>query len=165
MGLELLIGYAVAYLVRKWKRVAGRADAEVDHALDSGMDRLHEVVRAKLGEDPALVRLEREAARGVESERSVQRVQLAIADAAEDDTTFAAQLEQAVAHLRDHDPIGTASAGDHGVAVNRDMHIKADRGSVAAGVIHGSVPPLPSFPPSPPGAEPPNPSQPGPASA
>jgi hypothetical protein len=40
-----------------------------------------------------------------------------------------------------------ASAADHSVAAGRDVRVSADRGSVAAGVIHGGVrmpdPPVP----------------------
>lgn len=139
MGLELLAGYAVAYLVRKARRVAERADTEVDQVIDSGMDRLHELVSGKLGDDPALVQLEREAQDGTESSRTVQRVQLALEEAAESDSGFAELLEKLVTELQAKDPASGVTAGDHGVAAGGDVNIDADRGGVAGGVIHGSV--------------------------
>ncbi len=134
MGLELLAGYAVGYLLKKWRRVTARADTEVDHALDTGMDRVHELISTKLGGDTALAKLEEQALAGDEKLRTRERAEGAIIDAAEDDPDFAQQLEQLVTELREQD--ASVSAGDHGKS-----------GGVAAGVIHGSVtpgnPPLP----------------------
>ena len=53
VGVELVVGYLIGWAVRKARRVAGRADAEVDPVLDAGMERLHQVVAARLGTDPA----------------------------------------------------------------------------------------------------------------
>jgi hypothetical protein len=44
-------------------------------------------------------------------------------------------------------PAGSVSVVDHSVAAGRDVSIRADRGSVAAGVIHGDV--APPDPPAP----------------
>ncbi len=144
-GLELVAGYAVGYLLQKWRRVAGRVDTEVDHALDTGMDRMHELISTKLVGDTALARLEAQASVGDEKPRTRERVEGAIIDAAEDDPDFAQQLEQLVTQLREHD--AGASTGDYGVAAGRDMNIRAKSGGVAAGVIHGSV--TPGNPPQP----------------
>jgi len=114
-GIEIAIGYLFAWAVRKAQHVAGRADREVDRALDAGMDRLHDVVSGKLGSDPALHRLAEEAASGRESpsDRTRQRVLLALEEADETDAGFAADLEQAVAHLQSLDPApGTRPGGD-----------------------------------------------------
>ncbi|WP_162952398.1 hypothetical protein [Streptomyces hundungensis] len=62
-GIEIATGY-LAWAVRKAQRMAGRADGEVDRVLDAGMDRLHEVVGRKLGDDPALRQLTDEASTG-----------------------------------------------------------------------------------------------------
>lgn len=93
-GTEIAVGYLFAWAVRKAKRVAGRADAEVDRTLDAAMDRLHDLVSRKLGEDPALRRLAEEAAAGQEkpTDRTRQRVQLALEEAAEQDSGFAEGL-------------------------------------------------------------------------
>ena len=79
-GIELAVGYVFAWAVRKARRVAGRADAEVDRALDAALDRLHRLVGCKLGEDPAWRRLAEEAGtdRGELSGLTRHRVMLAL---------------------------------------------------------------------------------------
>ncbi|MFE2103749.1 hypothetical protein, partial [Streptomyces sp. NPDC059468] len=115
-GIEIAIGYLFAWAVRKAQRVAGRADGEVERALDAGMDRLHDVVSRKLANDPALHQLTQEAASGRESptDRTRQRVLLALEEADETDTVFASDLEQAVAHLQSLGRApGSQPGGDH----------------------------------------------------
>jgi hypothetical protein len=62
-----------------------------------------------------------------------------------------AQLRALVEEIQVLLPAGSVSASGHAVAAGRDINVSADRGSVAAGVIHGSV-------------APPGPTRPGPAS-
>lgn len=115
VGVELVVGYLVAWAVRKARRVAGRADAEVDTVLDAGMDRLHEVVAARLGTDPALEQAVAEAASAREavSGRTRTRLRLALEEAVEQDAAFARTLEHAVAGV-----VGAAeSAGPGALAV------------------------------------------------
>ena len=78
--MEIAVGYVFAWAVRKAKRVAGRADAEVDRTLDAGIDRLHDLVSRQLGEDPALKKLAEEAEAGQDkpSDRTRRRVQDAL---------------------------------------------------------------------------------------
>ncbi|MGW7386872.1 hypothetical protein [Streptomyces sp. NPDC054794] len=106
-----------AWLVRKARRVAGRADAEVDQAVDAGMDRLHELVSFRLGADSALDRARVEAGEGREelSERTRRRLTDALEDAAERDAEFAAALERLVEQLESlRAPAeGVAVGGDH----------------------------------------------------
>ncbi|MFJ9695579.1 hypothetical protein [Kitasatospora sp. NPDC101183] len=132
VGIEIAVGYVFAWAVRKAKRVAGRADGEVDRALDAGMDRLHELVGRKLGEDPALRRLDEEAAAGQEqpSERTRRRVQDALEEAVEQDAGFAEALDRAVKELQAASR-ATGGAGG-GVAVGGNVEIRADHGSAAA---------------------------------
>ena len=100
VGLELVAGYLVAWAVRKAKRAGARLDEETDEVMDAGLDRLHEVIAAKLGTDPAIEKLEIEAAGGQQpSERTIQRVNLAIEDAAEDDSQFVTLLRAVLAEL------------------------------------------------------------------
>ena len=80
-GVELLLGAVIGWAVRKARRVGGRVDGQVDEALDAGVDRLGELVAGKLGADPALVKLESEAAAGEVSQRTRDRVRLAVEDA------------------------------------------------------------------------------------
>ncbi|MFD4956880.1 hypothetical protein [Streptomyces sp. NPDC058451] len=102
-GIEIAVGYVFAWLVRKAKRVAGRADAEVDRSLDAGMDRLHGLVSRKLGQDPALERAREEAEAGQEepSERTRRRLTDSVEDAAEYDRAFADSLGALVQELQD----------------------------------------------------------------
>ena len=100
VGLELVAGYLVAWGVAKLKRAGKRLNEEADEAIDAGLDRLHDAIAAKLGAEPALVKLEAEVAQGLEpSERTRRRVQDAVEDAAEDDPDFAAVVQALVALL------------------------------------------------------------------
>jgi len=149
MGVEIAVGYVFAWLVRKVKRVADRADEEVDYTLDAAMGHLHDLVRRKLGEDPALRKLTEEAEAGQEepSDRTRQRVQLALEDAAERDSGFAEALERAVGRLQTLSRTASGvSAGDSGQAIGGNVEIRADRGSAAAwsmGDVTVGNPPLP----------------------
>jgi hypothetical protein len=98
----LVVGYLVAWAARKARRVVGRVDAEVDAALDAGLDRVHELVAGKLGSDSVVVRLQAEAeGSGRVSERTRQRVELAVIDEVEADEHFAAALAAVVTELAD----------------------------------------------------------------
>ncbi|QIZ00605.1 hypothetical protein HEP87_51140 [Streptomyces sp. S1D4-11] len=101
-GMELAVGYLIGWAVRKARRVADRADAEVDQVLDAGMDRLHEVVVTRLGTDPALEQTLAEAASDEEAvaDRTRLRLQLALEDAAERDAAFQQALDDAVAEVQ-----------------------------------------------------------------
>lgn len=88
-GIEVVVGFLAAWAVRKARRVGDQADAEVDRVLDTAMDRLHETVSRRLEGDPALRRLELEASEGIDNPRTRQRVELALDEAAEQDTQFA----------------------------------------------------------------------------
>ena len=136
-GIELAVGYTFAWLVRKAKRVAGRADAEVGRSLDAGMDRLHDLVSRKLGADPALQRAAEEAEEGLPepSERTRRRLTDSLEDAAERDTAFAQALKELVEHLQAHSAPaagGRVTASSGGQAVGGNLDIRADNHSVAA---------------------------------
>jgi hypothetical protein len=142
-GIELVIGYVAAWAWQKARRMAGRADAEVDQALDAGMDRLHELVSSKLGGDRALAQLETEAGRNLDAEsvspRTRQRVRLALEEAVETDPDFGVRLADLVAQLQQAGGSPRVATGEHGLAAGRDMNIHAEGGSIAGGVIHGNV--------------------------
>jgi hypothetical protein len=147
-GIEIVVGYVFAWAVRKARGVADRADKEVDRALDAGMNRLHELVSQKLGEDPALQKLidEVEAEHAEPTERTRQRVQLALEDAVEQDPGFEESLDRTVKQLQDlHRRDVGVSAVDGGLAIGT-VHIRADRNSVAAwnvSEVSMGNPPLP----------------------
>jgi hypothetical protein len=137
-GLELVVGYLIAWAVRKARRVGQRADAEVDQALDAGMDRLHDLVAGKLVGDPALAALKQESAGGEVSRRTRQRVQLSLEEASESDEGFKARLDELLAQVQEADRqagAGVAVASEHGVAVVGGVSIRAEGGSVAAWTV------------------------------
>jgi hypothetical protein len=102
VGLELVAGYLVAWGVRKLKRVGNRLDEEADEVVDAGLDRLHDAIAAKLGTDPALVKLEAEVSQGLEpNDRTLRRVQDAVEDAVEGDPGFGAVIEVLLARLEE----------------------------------------------------------------
>ncbi|MEU7876110.1 chromosome partitioning protein [Dactylosporangium sp. NPDC049140] len=101
-GLELAAGLIAAWAIRKGRRAAGRLDGTVDVAMDASLERLDDLVREKLGGEPALGRLDEEAARGEVQERTATRVQLAVEDAAEFDAQFRAGLAAALREAARH---------------------------------------------------------------
>ncbi len=126
MGLELVVGYLTAYAVQKARRVGRRVDSEVDHVIDEGLDKLHEIVSEKLGDDPALLQLEREAEEGIENFRTAERVRLALEDAGDTDAEFTRRIEEAVAQLKaaGAEPVRVPviqqlAIADHGSTVNQ----------------------------------------------
>ncbi|MFE2582970.1 hypothetical protein [Streptomyces sp. NPDC059378] len=143
-GLELVAAAAVGYLVRKARRVGSRADAEVDRVLDDGMDALHELVSGVVGDDPAVTRLLEQAGDGEVTERTTRRATDAIADLAEEDSGFAAELAAAVDRLQRHEA-GLAQQG--GVNAARDLRVETGGvvvgGSVSGGVTTGQHPSTP----------------------
>ncbi len=137
-GAELAVGYVFAWLARKGGRAAHRADGQVDEAVDAAVDRfggkLHELVAGKLREEPSLVRLGEEADQGTgPSPRTQTRVALAIEDAAEHDADFGAAVEELVRRIQAARREAASPGG--GTVAGRDVNVKADRGSLAAGSL------------------------------
>jgi hypothetical protein len=133
-GVELAVGYMFAWAVRKARRLAGQADAEVDQVLDAGMERLHSLVVERVGGDASLARVEEEATAGAElTPRTRQRLELALEDAVEQDAVFAQALARAVEEVRMAAGAGGVAAGDGGLAVGGNLDVRADHGSAAAG--------------------------------
>jgi hypothetical protein len=117
-GIEVAIGLLIAWAVKKANRAGQRLDKIADEAIDLGLDRVHEVVVTKLGGDPALARLESEAAgSGEVAERTQARVRLALEDAVADDPDFAERLDQAVRQAQD----STTAAGQRSVTVGGNV--------------------------------------------
>lgn len=102
VGLELVAGYLVAWGVHKLKRAGKRLDEETDQVVDAGLDRLHDAIAAKLGTDPALMKLDADGSQGREpSDRTLRRVQDAVEDAAQEDPGFGVIIEALLAKLED----------------------------------------------------------------
>ncbi|MFE9435823.1 hypothetical protein [Streptomyces sp. NPDC006640] len=138
-GVEIAIGYVFAWAVGKARKVAGRADAEVDLALDGAMDRVHGVVARRLGNDPELERLEAEAAAGQDQPSALtrQRVEDVVSRAVAEDADFARELAEAVSAVQEAArAAGGAVAGAYGLAVGGDLSVQAEGGSFAAGVAN-----------------------------
>ncbi|WP_245006630.1 chromosome partitioning protein [Actinoplanes ianthinogenes] len=145
---SVVAGYVIAWAVRKARRAAGRLDAEVDTAMDAGLDRLHEVVAAKLGPHPALDDLAEEATADRVSDLTRQQVELAVTAAARRDGDFGARVNDLLAALRAAEsPTGApvvagagsrvftgaayATTGSGGVAIGQlggDANLTADTG-------------------------------------
>ena len=124
-GIELAVGFLIAWFARKAGRAGKKIDGMTDEAIDAGLDRLGDLVTRKLGGDTALQQLEAEATSGDVTTRTQTRVQLALEDAAEKDAGFATNLNAAIAQLQP--TIGVAIAGD----------VRADHGSI--GVVYGTA--------------------------
>lgn len=128
MGFEVAVGFLIAWFARKAGRAVKRLDGVADKVMDVGLDRLHNVVTAKLGGDSALKQLAAEAgATGEAGTRTQARVRLALEDAVEQDLTFAKDLK---------DAMSTLQAGEHGVVIGGD--VRADSG-IAIVMTGGSV--------------------------
>jgi hypothetical protein len=136
-GIELVVGYLAAWAVRKLKRVGQAADAEVDRALDAALEKVHDVVTAKLAGDPALAKLEASPAQV--TELTSRRVADAITAATQDDQDFAEQLSAAIQAARvavtAAGGLGVAFATDGGIAAGRDVIMTATHGGVVSGKI------------------------------
>jgi hypothetical protein len=124
-GIEVAVGFLIAWFARKAGRAGKKIDGMTDEALDAGLDRLGELVTRKLGNDTALTQLEAEASAGEVAPRTETRVQLALEEAAEKDSAFATGLNAAVATLQP----------TIGVAIARDL--RAEHGSI--GVVTGGT--------------------------
>ena len=147
-GLEVAVGYLATWAWRRARHAAGRVEDRVDAAVDARLEKVYAAVAAKLSGDPSLGRLESEAAQDLDkppvvSERTRDRVRLALEDATDTDAGFAGQLTELLAQVK----AAGVSASEHGVAAGRDVNVRAESGSVAAVNLHGSVnignPPVP----------------------
>jgi hypothetical protein len=134
MGWELVAGYLLAWVVRKAQRVGRRADAEADRVLDTALDRLHDCVSAKLGDDPAVTRLLTDGGTGTVSSRTAERVRLALEDAAETDPAFATSMRTAIEDVR-----AAEARVDRSLVVHGNVEMLADRGSVVALQVNGDI--------------------------
>lgn len=139
-GVELLAGAAISYVLRKLRRVGGRADVVVDQVIDQGADAVDDLVARKLGRDQALERLREQAADGSEIERTVRRAADAVADALDDDPEFARQLKALVGQLQSYEASqAMAQSTSGGVHAGHDVHQHAETGGVITADVHGPI--------------------------
>jgi hypothetical protein len=92
-------GQVAECLFLRAARIGAVNGPDTHDAPHGDLDELHRLVSARLASDPALAQLEREAAAGIESERTKRRVRDAVEQALEDDQGFADELTQAVGTL------------------------------------------------------------------
>jgi len=152
----VVAGYVIAWAVRKARRVGVRLDAEADGMIDASLDRLHEVVEAKLGGHPALAELveEAQAAGGGEfSDLTRQQVELALTAAAQKDDAFSEAVAELVARLRGAERAAASPvvAGPGSAVFTGNAEARAEEGGIAVGQVAGGVhviqgPPGPSRP-------------------
>jgi hypothetical protein len=138
MGLELAVGFLIAWAVGKARRAGKQLDGVADQLVDASAVRLRDVLLRKLGNDTAVQQLQLEAAQaGKVSDRTQQRVTLALEDAADQDKQFADELMDALAQADKNGALsatsggtiisGTAKATGHGIAfgaVGRDANVR-----------------------------------------
>ena len=150
--------YVIAWAVRKGRRIGRRLDAEADEVIDANLDRLHELVAAKLVHHPVLADLEEEAATGSGevSELTRQQVELAITAAAGKDDTFGQAVTELIARLHDAEQASgrPVIAGPGSRVFIGNAHAHAAGQGVAFGQVAGDVhlsrgpgdPPMPGRP-------------------
>jgi hypothetical protein len=124
---------------RKIAQLFGRGNTKKGEAAERWLAETRDQLTAAQGGDL-------EPARAAQAQRWEGR----FADLLDEDPDIEPDLRAMVQEIQDALPAGVVSATDHAVAAGRDVNISADRGGVAAGVIHGNV-------------APPNPTGPGPA--
>ncbi|HEY6798244.1 MAG TPA: hypothetical protein VI248_26490 [Kineosporiaceae bacterium] len=147
---SVVAGYVIAWALRKARRAGGRLDAEVDAAVDAvvdaGLDKLHEVVAARLGGHPVLEDLDEEAAAaaggdGQVSELTRQQVELAITAAARKDEVFGQAVTDLLAQVKAAEQAsGTPVVAGSGSRVfTGDAHATASGSGMAFGQVGGDV--------------------------
>ena len=114
--------------------------------IDAGLDRLHEVVAAKLATHPVLLELEEEAegaaaGAGQVSELTRQQVELVLAAAARKDAVFARAVTELIARLREAEQAasGPVAAGAGSAVFTGDARVEAKDGGIAFGQVAGDV--------------------------
>jgi hypothetical protein len=123
---------------RGFARLLGRGDPDKTRLTEQRLAETHEWLTQAKGADL-------EQARAALEAQWTTRV----ADLLEETPGVEAELRTLVQQIQ-AELLGATSAADHAVAAGRDVNIRASGGGIAAGVIHGIVPP-------------PNPTQQGPA--
>ena len=122
---------------RKFARLLGRGDPKKEQLADKRLEETRERLAGVSGKELEQARAE------------LGRVwQVRVADLLEEDPDAEAELRALVEEIGAQLP-GAVSAADHSVAAGGDVNVRADRGGVAAAVIHGNVAPPGPTPPGP----------------
>lgn len=114
----------------KFAPLLGRGDAARTQVAVQRLEETHQQLTATSGAD-------------LESVRSALEAQwmTRLVDLLEEDPGVEADLRAVVEEIRAALPAGVVSVADHAVVAGRDVNVSADRGGLAAGVIHGNVAP------------------------
>jgi hypothetical protein len=131
----VVAGYVIAWAMRKTRRVGRRLDAETDEVIDVSLDRLHEVVMARLGGHPVLVELIEEAEQaGHVSDLTRQQAELALEAAARKDEAFARAVTELTARLREREQVfGPVVVGPGSTVFTGNVRANAREGGIAFG--------------------------------
>jgi hypothetical protein len=113
---------------RGFARLLGRGDPDQTKMAEQRLAETREQLTGAEGQDL-------EQARAALAERWAGR----LADLLEEHPDVEADLRVLVQEIQAALPAGMVSAADHAVAAGRDVNISADRGSFAAGNVHGNV--------------------------
>jgi hypothetical protein len=114
---------------RKFARLLGRGDPKKEQLADKRLEETREQLAGVSGQELEQARAE------------LGRVwQVRMADLLEEDPDAGAELRALVEEIGAQLP-GAVSAADHSVAAGGNVNVRADRGGVAAAVIHGNVAP------------------------
>lgn len=141
-GLEIAVGFLVAWAARRAQHLGDGLGTETDQMLDKALGALHRLIAEKLPGDPALAQLQNETERdGKPNPRTEQRVQLALEDAVEQDPHFARLLDALIKEAERADRLTDRhTTQNSGVVTNTGLGMVA--GPVSArdqGVAFGSV--------------------------
>ena len=113
---------------RGFARLLGRGDPDRTKMAEQRLEQTREQLTGAAGTDS-------EQARAALAERWAGR----LADLLEEHPDAEADVRALVHEIQAALPAGMVSAADHAVAAGRDVNISADRGSFAAGNVHGDV--------------------------
>jgi hypothetical protein len=148
VGIEagVVAGYVIAWAVRKARRAAGRIDDEADAVVDASLDRLHEIVAARLAGHPALAQLAAEAADAARNdgrkvgELTCRGVEAALATTARNDRAFGQTVCELTARLREAQQAASQVPSRKESAVfTGDARADAYHGGIAIGQVAGGV--------------------------
>ncbi len=112
----------------RFARLLGREDAPRTEAAQRWLAQTHDQLEAAAGS-------ELEQAQQAQAERWAGR----FADLLDEDPGLEVELRALTEEVAAQLPAAAVSAGDYSLVAGQDVNIAADRGSTAAGVIHGNV--------------------------
>jgi hypothetical protein len=140
----VVAGYVIAWAIRKAQRAVGRFNDEADAVIDASLDRLHEVVAARLGAHPVLADLveeTEEAARtdGEVSDLTRKQLELALTTVFRDDEAFGQAVSELAAGLQERQQVGQVPSRCEDAVFTGSAHAEASSGGIAFGQVAGGV--------------------------